>query len=164
MIETATPTKRKFRVVQSNEYEVYRDEDGNAQSMDGRIINVSKEDIKEILEMAYKSGGNYLSLPQYEGCLQMPELHLTTHSQPVDDVKELIRGVFKAQEKMPDELYQKIDGIYYPLTNSVAWLSKCMDDLQLKVDYTHEIIQRQQEHKTRGEKKQSRALLVLGSR
>ncbi|KAL0793757.1 hypothetical protein Bca101_065134 [Brassica carinata] len=54
--------------MQREEYRVYRDEYGNAQALDGRIINVSKEDIKAILEMADRSGGKYLSLPQYEGC------------------------------------------------------------------------------------------------
>ncbi|KAF3581331.1 hypothetical protein DY000_02031593 [Brassica cretica] len=64
---TATHTKRKICVVQLAEYGVYTDEDGNAQTMDGKIINVSKEEIEAILEMDDKSGGKYLSLPQYEG-------------------------------------------------------------------------------------------------
>ncbi|KAF3532139.1 hypothetical protein DY000_02040830 [Brassica cretica] len=50
-ISTATPTRRKICVVQSDEYEVYINEDGNAQALDVRIINVSKEDIEAKLEM-----------------------------------------------------------------------------------------------------------------
>ena len=41
--------------MQLDEYGVYRDEDGNAKALDGRIINVFKEDIKAILEMVDKS-------------------------------------------------------------------------------------------------------------
>ena len=50
-ISTATPTRRKICVVQSDEYGVYINEDGNAQALDVRIINVSKEDIEAKLEM-----------------------------------------------------------------------------------------------------------------
>ncbi|KAF2566643.1 hypothetical protein F2Q70_00028043 [Brassica cretica] len=44
-IHIVIPSRRKIRVVQPDEHGVYRDEDGNAQVPDGRIINVSKEDI-----------------------------------------------------------------------------------------------------------------------
>ncbi|KAF3495467.1 hypothetical protein DY000_02053040 [Brassica cretica] len=77
VILTVTPTRKKIRVVQHDEYGVYRDEDGNAQIVDGRIIKVSKEDIKAILEMADKSGKHYLSLLRYEGCFQIPGIHPT---------------------------------------------------------------------------------------
>ena len=61
--------------MQVDEHGVYRDEDGNAHAPDGRIINVSKEDIEAIFKMADKSGGKYLTLSQYEGCFQMPGIH-----------------------------------------------------------------------------------------
>ena len=77
VILTATPTRKKIHVVQHDEYGVYIDEDGNAQIVDGRIIKVSKEDIKAILEMADKSGKHYLSLLRYEGCFQIPVIHPT---------------------------------------------------------------------------------------
>ena len=51
-IHIAIASKRKICVVQPDEYDVYRYEDGNAHALDGRIINVSKKDIEEILEMA----------------------------------------------------------------------------------------------------------------
>lgn len=43
VIDTAISSRRKIRVVQLDEYRIYKDEDGNA--LDGRIINVFKEDI-----------------------------------------------------------------------------------------------------------------------
>ncbi|KAG2251092.1 hypothetical protein Bca52824_081228 [Brassica carinata] len=54
-----------------------------------------------------------------------------------------------ANDRMFDEFYRKIDAIYFPLSNSIASLSQRMEELELKVEYTHEIIQRQQEHITR---------------
>lgn len=58
-------------------------------------------------------------------------------------------NISTAQERMFDEFYKKIDAIYFPLSNSIGWLHTCMEELHLKVDYTHEIIQRQ--HIARGE-------------
>ncbi|KAG5396903.1 hypothetical protein IGI04_018717 [Brassica rapa subsp. trilocularis] len=60
-IHTATSSKKKICVIQRDEYGVYRDEDGNTHALDGRIINVSKEDIENLLEMVDKSGGKYSS-------------------------------------------------------------------------------------------------------
>ena len=68
--------------MQPDEHEVYLDEDGNAQAPDGRIINVSKENIEAIFKMADKSRGKYLTLPQYEGCFQMPGIHLIPTPSP----------------------------------------------------------------------------------
>ena len=66
-VHTATPSKRKIHIIHPDDYGVYRDEDGNTQALDGRIINVSIDDMEAISEMVDKSGGKYLSLPQYEG-------------------------------------------------------------------------------------------------
>ncbi|KAG2328635.1 hypothetical protein Bca52824_011363 [Brassica carinata] len=144
-------------VVQPDEYGVYKNKEGNAKTMYERIINVSKEDIEAILEVADTLGGRYQSLPQYERCFEMPRVHPTPPYLPEantytrDLVKDLIEDVFKAQDRIFDEFYKKIDAIYFPLDNSVSWLSKCMDE-QLKLDYTYEIIKRQKEHDARGEK------------
>ncbi|KAF3577511.1 hypothetical protein DY000_02033088 [Brassica cretica] len=100
----ATPYRRKICVVQPEEYGAYKDEHGNAQTMDGRIINVSKEDIKAMLEMQNIQGGKYLSIPQCEGCFKMLGVHPTPPYPPEDiygrdEVKELIEKVWKDQEK-----------------------------------------------------------------
>ncbi|KAL0650006.1 hypothetical protein Bca4012_092697 [Brassica carinata] len=122
VILTATPTRKKIRVVQHDEYGVYRDEDGNAQIVDGRIIKVSKEDIKAILEMADKSGKHYLSLLRR------------------DEVMEMMWKVMKDQDKLFEDFYHKINAIHYPLNNIIAWISKTMEELQQKLEYTEWII------------------------
>ncbi|KAF3508491.1 hypothetical protein F2Q69_00006522 [Brassica cretica] len=110
---------RKIRVVQPDEYGVYRDENGNASALDGMIINVSNEDVEAILEMVDKSdfwSSSYTPM----------KIYLRTSTT-------------------------KIDVIYCPLNNSIAWIRKTMEELQLKVDHIQWIIQRQQEDKTKGE-------------
>ena len=81
LVEDATPPGRKIFVVSPNEYKVYNNEESNAQTMDGRIINVSEEDIELIHEMADSLGGRNLSIPQYERCFQMHGFH-PTHFYP----------------------------------------------------------------------------------
>lgn len=128
--ETTTPPRRNIRIVSPNKYGVYIDEEGNTYGKDGRIINVSKEDIQTILEMENILGGCYLSLPQYEGSFQMPRVHPTPDFPPghatynIDHVKELIIDVSTAYDRMIDEFYKNVDAIYFSLNNSIAWYQK----------------------------------------
>ncbi|KAL0723121.1 hypothetical protein Bca4012_037720 [Brassica carinata] len=98
-IEAATSPRRMICVVQPDEYGVYKNKEGNAKTMYERIINVSKEDIEAILEVADTLGGRYQSLPQYERCFEMPRVHPTPPYLPEantytrDLVKDLIENI-----------------------------------------------------------------------
>lgn len=54
-------------------------------------------------------------------------------------------------DKVFDEFYRQIDDVYFPLVNLVAALEGQMEALKLKVNSSHKTIQRQQDHRTRGE-------------
>ena len=88
------------------EYGVYKDEEGNTQAMDGRITNVSKENIEEILEMADILESRYRSLPEYEGCFKMLGFHPTPSYPPElatysrDHIRDLIADIFIAWDRM----------------------------------------------------------------
>lgn len=49
--------------MKQDEYGVYRDEEGNARANDGKITDVSKENIEAILERDDSAGCHYMSLP-----------------------------------------------------------------------------------------------------
>ena len=49
------------------------------------------------------------------------------------------------------KIHRTMDRLFYPLHNSIAWISKTMEELQHKLEYTKWIIQRQQDYITRGE-------------
>ncbi|KAF2549818.1 hypothetical protein F2Q68_00034081 [Brassica cretica] len=49
----------------ADEYGVYRHKWGDANTKDGRSLNVSRHDIADILECAERMGSVYLSLPRY---------------------------------------------------------------------------------------------------
>ncbi|KAL0802660.1 hypothetical protein Bca101_057836 [Brassica carinata] len=92
-------------------------------------LNVSKQDIADILECAYKMGSSYLSLPQYNGQFKMRKpdsRHLVTNRM----LEEVIAGVYTSQERMMDDNNERLDGIYYPLDGSIGWTNKCINDLK----------------------------------
>lgn len=64
--------------------------------------------------------------------------------------------IVTAHERMFDDLCRSLDAICYHLNNNIGWLRKCMEELELKVDSTSDIIQRQQGHKTRREKQKKK--------
>ncbi|KAF3571615.1 hypothetical protein F2Q69_00059445 [Brassica cretica] len=42
----------------------------------------------------------------------------------------MLYGVCGAQEKNEDDLQMKLDGVYYPLNDSISWLSTCMEEMR----------------------------------
>ena len=48
--------------------------------------------------------------------------------------------VMKDQDKLFEDFYHKINAIHYPLNNIIAWISKTMEELQQKLEYTEWII------------------------
>ncbi|KAF3582786.1 hypothetical protein DY000_02033225 [Brassica cretica] len=88
--------------------------------------------------------------PQYEGCFHMPGVHHTLTPSPEEDIytKDDVMGIIKKgktdQDKMYDKMHQTMDILFYPLHNSIAWISKTMEELQQKLEYTEWIIQRKQ--------------------
>ncbi|KAF3594711.1 hypothetical protein DY000_02023688 [Brassica cretica] len=56
---------RKFHWEDKNEYGIYRDDQGCARDMDGHIINVSKEEIKKLMERASRDEPSYICLSEH---------------------------------------------------------------------------------------------------
>lgn len=139
-LEATTPAKRMICVMALDEYGIYRDEEENAHATDGRIINVSKDDMRAILEMVDIMGGFYMSLPKYERCFQMPRdyhdpcYHHKPKTYRRDQVEDMIDDIVTAHERMFDDFCRRLYATCYPLNNNIGWLSKCMEELELKVD------------------------------
>ncbi|KAF3492583.1 hypothetical protein DY000_02053645 [Brassica cretica] len=47
-----------------------------------------------------------------------------------DEINEMLYGICGAQEKNEDHFQMKLDGIYYPLNDSISWLTTCMDEMR----------------------------------
>ena len=89
--------------------------------------------------MADISGGQYLSLPQYEGCFQMPGVHPTTPLIPSpeedkytkDEVMEIMQKVMTDQDMMYDKIHQTMDRLFYPLHKIIASIRKTMEEVSV---------------------------------
>ncbi|KAF2607625.1 hypothetical protein F2Q68_00044072 [Brassica cretica] len=56
---------RRFHLEEKDEYGVYGDDHGHARDVDGHIIRVSKNDIRNLLEIASMDEHSYLCLPEH---------------------------------------------------------------------------------------------------
>ncbi|WZZ78293.1 hypothetical protein YC2023_098865 [Brassica napus] len=56
---------KKFYREEKDEYGVYREDQGCARDVDGHIINVSKDDIRKLMERASRDEHNYICLPEH---------------------------------------------------------------------------------------------------
>ncbi|KAF3521337.1 hypothetical protein F2Q69_00047339 [Brassica cretica] len=91
---------RKFYWEAKDEYGLYSDDQGCARGVDGHVINVSKDDIRKLMERASR------------------------------EINEMFYGVCGAQEKYEGDFQMKLDGVYYPLNDSISWLTTCMEEIR----------------------------------
>ncbi|KAL0789745.1 hypothetical protein Bca101_005991 [Brassica carinata] len=47
-----------------------------------------------------------------------------------DEINEIFYGVCGAQEKNEGNFQMKLDGVYYPLNDSISWLTTCMEEMR----------------------------------
>lgn len=48
--------------------------------------------------------------------------------------EDMIDDIVTAHERMFDDFCRRLYATCYPLNNNIGWLSKCMEELELKVD------------------------------
>ncbi|KAL0706236.1 hypothetical protein Bca4012_072662 [Brassica carinata] len=87
--------RRRFHWERRDEYDIYGDEHGNARVVDGRIIHVSREDIREIMERAAMDGHTHICLPKYaeKFTKTMSDPEPDTYSRAdIDDMSRPKRG------------------------------------------------------------------------
>ncbi|KAF2544585.1 hypothetical protein F2Q68_00031148 [Brassica cretica] len=51
-----------------------------------------------------------------------------------DEINEMFYGVCGAQEKYEGDFQMKLDGVYYPLNDSISWLTTCMEEMRQGID------------------------------
>ncbi|KAF3568432.1 hypothetical protein DY000_02016670 [Brassica cretica] len=103
--------RRRFHWDRRDEYDIYGDEHGNARVVDGRIIHVSREDIREIMERAAIDGHTHICLPKYaeKFTKTMSDPEPDTYSRA--DIDDMVHGIYKAQEMSLDDYYMRLDDV-----------------------------------------------------
>ncbi|KAF3585043.1 hypothetical protein F2Q69_00030312 [Brassica cretica] len=119
---------RRFHWEKKDEYEVYRADYGHARDVDGHIIRVSNDDIRSLLERASMEEHIYLCLPKHARSFTQTKLVPEIYTK--DEINEMFYGVCGAQEKNEGDFQMKFDGVYYPLNDSISWLTTCMEKMR----------------------------------
>ncbi|KAF2535317.1 hypothetical protein F2Q70_00004689 [Brassica cretica] len=119
---------RKYYWEEKDEYGVNRDDQGCARDVDGHIINVSKEDIRKLMERASRDEHSYICLPEHASSFTQTKLVPEIYTK--DEINEMFYGVCGAQEKNEGDFQMKLDGVYYPLNDSISWLTTCMEEMR----------------------------------
>ncbi|KAF2575510.1 hypothetical protein F2Q70_00002148 [Brassica cretica] len=119
---------RKFYWKEKDEYGVYRDDQRCARDMDGHIINVSKEEIKKLMERASRDEPSYICLLKHASSFTQTKLVPKIYTK--DEINEMFYGICGEQEKNKKDFQMKLDGVYYPLNDSISWLTTCMEEMR----------------------------------
>ncbi|KAF3510757.1 hypothetical protein F2Q69_00005748 [Brassica cretica] len=92
---------RRFHWEEKEEYGVYIDDHGDARGVDGLIIHVSKDDIRNLLEIASINEHIYICLPEHARLFTQTKLVPEIYTK--DEINEMLNGICGAQEKNEDD-------------------------------------------------------------
>ena len=95
--------------------------------MNGHIISVSKDDIRKLMERASRDEHSYICLPEHARSFTQTKLVPEIYTK--DEINEMFYGVCGAQEKNEGDFQMRLDGVYYPLNDSISWSTTYMEEM-----------------------------------
>lgn len=119
---------RRFYWEEKDEYGIYRDDQGYTRYLDGHTIHVHNRDIRRILERASRDEPSYICLPEHASSFTQTKLVPEIYTK--DEINEMFYGVCGEHEKNKEAFQMKLDGVYYPLNDSISWLTTCMEEMK----------------------------------
>ncbi|KAF3573503.1 hypothetical protein F2Q69_00059809 [Brassica cretica] len=119
---------RRFYWEENDEYGIYRDDQGYTRDLDGHTILVHSKDIRRLLERASRDEPSYICLPEHASLFTQTELIPEIYTK--DKINEMFYGVCGEHEKNKEAFQRKLDGVYYPLNDSISWLTTCMEEMK----------------------------------
>ncbi|KAF3549746.1 hypothetical protein DY000_02006386 [Brassica cretica] len=119
---------RKFYWEEKDEYGVYRDDRKFARDLDGHTIPVHTKDIRRLLERTSRDEPAYICLPEHASSFTQTKLVPEIYTK--DEINEMFYGVCGEHEKNKEAFQMKLDGVYYPLNDSISWLTTCMEEMK----------------------------------
>ncbi|KAF2610408.1 hypothetical protein F2Q70_00011241 [Brassica cretica] len=130
-INAATANRRLQRSSMTqlkDEYGVYRDDREFARDLNGHTIPVHNKDIRRLLERASKDEPTYICLPKHASAFTQTKLVPEIYTK--DELNEMFYGVCGEHERNKEAFQMKLDGVYYPLNDSISWLTTCMEEMK----------------------------------
>ncbi|KAF3596321.1 hypothetical protein DY000_02022994 [Brassica cretica] len=119
---------RKFYWEEKDEYGIYRYDQGYARDVDVQTIRVHNKDIIRLLERASRDDPNYICLPEHASSFTQTKLVPEIYTK--DEINEMFYGICREQEKNKEDFQIKHDGVYYPLNDSISWLTTCIEEMR----------------------------------
>ncbi|KAF2551056.1 hypothetical protein F2Q68_00034528 [Brassica cretica] len=123
-----------------DEFRIFKDPDGYARAMDGHALQISREDIADILQMANGADNLFMqqrNIPEHQQKVANKFYDTTEfgkHAYNCDGTRR-----FHWEEKDEYGVYiddqghareMKLDGVYYQLNDSISWLTTCMEEMR----------------------------------
>ncbi|KAF3519912.1 hypothetical protein DY000_02060791 [Brassica cretica] len=109
------------RILQTDDREFARD-------LDGHIIPVHNKDIRRLLERASRDEPAYICLPEHANSFTQTKLVPEIYTK--DEIDDMFYEVCGEHERNKETFQMKLDGVYYPLNDSISWLTTCMVDMK----------------------------------
>ncbi|KAF3561105.1 hypothetical protein DY000_02014338 [Brassica cretica] len=119
---------RRFYWEEKDQYGVYRDEQKYARDLDGNTIRLHNTDIRRVLERASRNEPSYICLPEQASSFTQTKLVPEIYTK--DEINEMFYGVYGENEKNKEAFQMKLGGVYYPLNDSISWLTTCMEEMK----------------------------------
>ncbi|KAF3560594.1 hypothetical protein DY000_02012460 [Brassica cretica] len=119
---------QRFYWEEKDEYGIYRDDQGYARDLDGHTIRVHNRDIRRLLERASRDEPSYICFPEHASLFTQTKL--VTEIYTKDEINEMFYGVCGEHEKNKEAFQMKLDGVNYPLNDSISWLTNCMEKMK----------------------------------
>ncbi|KAF2572716.1 hypothetical protein F2Q70_00001461 [Brassica cretica] len=119
---------QRFYWEEKDEYGIYRDDQGYARDLDGHTIRVHDRDIRRLLERVSRDEPSYICFPEHASLFTQTKL--VTEIYTKDEINEMFYGVCGEHEKNKEAFQMKLDGVYYPLNDSISWLTNFMEKMK----------------------------------
>ncbi|KAF3516712.1 hypothetical protein DY000_02060415 [Brassica cretica] len=91
-------------------------------------IRVHNRDIRRLLERASGDEPSYICLPEHANLFTQTKLVPEIYTK--DEINEMFYGVCGEHKKNKEAFQMKLDGVYYPLNDSISWLTTCMEEMK----------------------------------
>ncbi|KAF3507872.1 hypothetical protein F2Q69_00006418 [Brassica cretica] len=109
---------KKFYLEEKDEYVVYRNDRQFARDLDGHTIPVHTTDIRRLLERDSRDEPAYICLPEHASSFTQTQLVPEIYTK--DEINEMFYGVYGEHERNKEAFQMKLDGVYYPLNDSIS--------------------------------------------
>ncbi|KAF3580226.1 hypothetical protein DY000_02030666 [Brassica cretica] len=118
----------KFYWEEKDEYGVDRDDREFARDLDGHTIPVHNKDIIRLLERTSRDEPAYICLPERASSFTLTKLVPEIYTK--GEINEMFYGVCGEHDGNKEAFQMKYDGVYYPLNDSISWLTTCMEEMK----------------------------------